>query len=263
MKISVCIIAFNEEKNIAAAVESVLWADEILVVDSESIDATRQIAESLGAKVLIQKWLGFSQQKQFAAECAAHDWIFSLDADERVSDSLKDEILKLKNSPETVLADGYRVPRLSFYMNRPVRHGGWYPDWQLRFYNRQSGKWKAVLVHESVELRENARIEKLRGDILHFSVEGAAHHHEMIGTRYAPLAAEQMFELGKRTSAFKVATVGLTAFLQTYILKGGILDGFAGFCIARFAAHHAFLKHLLLWEMQNQKPKTEDQRPNL
>ena len=258
MKISACIVAFNEEKNIAAALESVSWADEILIVDSESEDATRLIAESLGAKVLTQKWLGFSKQKQFAADRAAHDWIFSLDADERISDQLKDEILKLKQSAETNLADGYRIPRLSFYMNRPIRHGGWYPDWQLRFYNRQRGKWKDVLIHESIELQENARLEKLSGEILHYSVEGAAHHHRMIGTRYAPLAAEQMFERGKRTSPLKVATAGMTAFLQTYILKGGFLDGFAGFCIARFAAHHAFLKHLLLWELQNKKPPIEN-----
>ena len=260
MKISACIIAFNEEKNIAEAVESVSWADEVLIVDSESVDATRSIAESLGAKVLTQKWLGFSKQKQYAADCAAHDWILSLDADERVSEQLKNEILELKNSDESNLADGYRIPRLSIYMNRPIRHGGWYPDWQLRFYNRRAGKWKDVLVHESIELLANARLEKLRGDIYHYSVEGAAHHHRMIGERYAPLAARQMFERGKRTSILKIATAGQTTFLQNYILKGGFLDGFAGFCIARFAAHHAFLKHLLLWEMQNRKREPEVRR---
>ena len=253
VKISACIIAFNEEKNITEAVESVSWADEVLVVDSESVDATRLIAESLGAKVLTQPWLGFSKQKQYAADCAAHDWIFSLDADEQVSEPLKNEILELKSADQSSLADGYRIPRLSFYMNRAIRHGGWYPDWQLRFYNRRAGKWKDLLVHESIELQANARLGKLCGDIHHYSVEGAAHHHRMIGERYAPLAARQMFERSKRTSLFKVATVGQTTFFQTYILKGGFLDGFAGFCIARFAAHHAFLKHLLLWEMQNGK----------
>lgn len=257
VKISACIIAFNEEKKIAEAVKSVSWADEILVVDSESTDATRQIAESLGAKVFIQKWLGFSRQKQFAVARAAHEWIFSLDSDERVSEELKNEILKLKNSPEIDLADGYRIPRLSFYMNRPIRHGGWYPDWQLRFFNRRKGEWKDVLIHESIQLEANARLEKLRGDILHYSVESVSHHHQMIGTRYAPLAAEQMFRRGKKTSPFKVATVGLTTFLQTYVLKAGFLDGFAGFCIARFAAYHSFLKYLLLWEMQNENSKSK------
>lgn len=260
MKISACIIAFNEENKIAEAIESLAWADEILVVDSESADETRTIAESLGAKVTIKKWAGFSAQKQFAADCAAHDWIFSLDADERVSGELKAEILKLKSLPENDLADGYRIPRLSFYMNRPIRHGGWYPDWQLRFFNRRRGKWKDVLIHESVQMNGGAKVEKLSGDILHCTVENASHHHRMIGTRYAPLAAEQMFERGKRTSAFKVATVGSTTFLQNYILRGGFLDGFAGFCIARFAAHHAFLKYLLLWEMQKSRESRVESR---
>ena len=175
---------------------------------------------------------------------AQNDWILSLDADERISEELKAEILKLN-----LQADGYKIPRLSFYLNRPIRHGGWYPDWQIRFFNRQTARWKDVLIHESVEV--DGKVEKLKGDILHFSVENMAHHHRMIGERYAPLAARQMFESGKRTSKIKIYTAGLTTFLQTFVLKAGFLDGFAGFCIARFAAHHAFLKHLLLWELQN------------
>ena len=251
MKISAVIIAFNEEENIEAALKSVAWADEILVVDSESTDRTRLIAESSNAKVLTKKWQGFSKQKQFAVDNAAHDWILSLDADERVSDLLKKEILELKNQSEHSLVSGYRIPRLTFYMNRWIRHGGWYPDWQLRFFNRSKGKWKDVLIHESVQMQENCHIEKLSGDILHYSIPDASYHNRMIATRYAPLAAEQMFISGRKTSPPKIFTAGLTAFLQTYVLKLGFFDGLAGFCIARFAAHHAFLKHLLLWEMQN------------
>lgn len=251
MKISAVIIAFNEEQNIAGAITSVDWADEVLVIDSESADGTRAVAESLKAKVLIRKWQGFSKQKQFAVDQAAHDWIFSLDADERVSDELKSEILALKNQPANSLAEGYKISRLTFYMNQPIRHGGWYPDWQLRFFNRQNGKWKKILVHESIEMRKNAPVKKLKNDILHYSIPDAFYHNRMIADRYAPLAAEQMFRRGRKTSRLKVYTAGITAFLQTYALKLGFLDGFAGFCIARFAAHHAFLKHLLLWEMQN------------
>lgn len=251
MKISACIIAFNEEKNIGDAIKSLDWADEIILVDSNSTDRTREIAESFDVKVILQDWPGFSKQKQFAVDRALHDWIFSLDADERVSEQLKTEILHLKSLPAESLADGYKIPRLSFYMNRAIKHGGWYPDWQLRFFNRAKGKWKDVMIHESFEMAENARIQSLRGDILHYSVENAAYHHRLIGERYAPLAAEQMFRSGRRTSPVKIATAGVFAFLQTYILKTGFLDGLPGFCIARFAAHHAFLKHLLLWEKQN------------
>lgn len=260
MKISAVIIAFNEEENIAAAIQSIVWADEILVVDSESTDKTRAIAESSNAKVLTKKWQGFSKQKQFAVDNAAHDWIFSLDADERVSDLLRSEILKLKNQPENSLASGYKIPRITFYMNRWIRHGGWHPDWQLRFFNRTKGKWKDVLIHESVQMQEGGRIGKLSGEILHYSIPDAAYHNRMIANRYAPLAAEQMFARGRKTSPVKVFTAGLTAFLQTYFLKLGFLDGLAGFCIARFAAHHAFLKHILLWEMQkSSKSKIQSQ----
>ncbi len=179
MKISAVIIAFNEEKNIADAIKSVAWADEVLVVDSESTDKTKAIAESLGAKFLTKKWLGFSKQKQFAVEMAAHDWIFSLDADERVSSRLKNEILRLKSQPESHLSPGYKIPRLTFYMNRWIRHGGWYPDWQLRFFDRRKGKWKDLLIHESVQIEENARVEKLTGDILHYSIPDAAYHNRI------------------------------------------------------------------------------------
>ncbi len=255
MKISAVIIAFNEEKNIAQAVESVAWADEILVVDSESTDETRQIAESLGAKILTQNWLGYAGQKQFAADNAANDWVFSLDADERISDELKIEILQLKMLPEDTLADGYKIPRLSFYMNRPIRHSTWYPDWQLRFYNRRRGKWKDVLVHESVSMIDGATIKKLRGDILHFSMENVAHHNRKLTQVYAPLAAEQMYLQGKRTSPIKIVFAGFSAFFQNFILKGGFLDGFPGFCIARFASHYTFLKYLLLWEKLKEESK--------
>lgn len=247
VKISAVIIAFNEEKDIAKAVESVSWADEVIVVDSESTDRTREIAEGLAARVLIRKWTGFSDQKRFAADQAANDWILSLDADEIVSPELKEEILKL----DLKEADGFCIPRLSFYMGRAIRHSGWYPDGQLRLFDRTKGQWKKVHIHESVEMKSGTRLSRLKNDILHFSVKSASHHHRMIGERYAPLAAEQMFADGKRTTPLKIAVAGPTAFLRHYFVKLGFLDGLPGFSIASFAAHHAFLKHLLLWEKQN------------
>ena len=251
VKITAAIITFNEQENIAEAIESLSWADEILVVDSESMDRTRYKAANRGAKILVRKWEGFASQKQFAVEQAENDWIFSLDADERVSPELREEILLIKAGDTS--ADGYMIPRLSIYMSRPIRNGGWYPDWQVRLFDRRKGRWKNVLVHESFQLEDDAHIGKLKGDILHFSVENAAHHHRMIGERYAPLAAQQMFDDGRRTSPLKIASVGASAFVRSYFLKAGFLDGLPGFIIAKFAAHHAFLKHVLLWEMQNGK----------
>jgi glycosyltransferase involved in cell wall biosynthesis len=250
MKISATIITLNEEANIRDACDSLAWADEIVVVDSGSTDKTREIAEGCGARVVVKDWPGFAAQKQFAAEQASHDWIFSLDADERISEELKASIVKLRKTSEDQRADGYRMARRSFYQGQWIKGGGWYPDWQLRMYRKARGKWQPRHIHESVKMDATARLEKLDGDILHYSVRDAAHHHRMIGERYAPLAARQMFEAGRRTSALKIATAGPAAFLGSLVLKGGFRDGVAGISIAGFAAHHAFLKHLMLWEKQ-------------
>ncbi len=253
MKISAVIIAGNEETKVGDAIRSVDWADEVLVIDSESTDRTREIAESLGARVITRTWTGFSAQKQFAVDAASFDRIFSLDADERVSPELKDEINAIVTGSEDDIADGYRIPRLTFYMGRPIRHGGWYPDWQLRFFDRRKAHWKDVLIHESVKMDAGTVVERLKGEIIHYSIDSAAEHHRLIGERYAPFAAQQAFAKGRMTSKLKIFFAGPIAFFSTFILKAGFLDGFAGFCIARFAAHHAFLKHICLWELQNDK----------
>lgn len=250
MKISATIITFNEELNIKDACESVAWADEIVVVDSESTDATRDIASACGARVIVNPWPGFGAQKQFAVDQAQNDWIFSLDADERVSADLRRSIEIVKSRPEAELPDGFLVSRRTFYQQRWIRGGGWYPDRQLRLFNRTKGRWKQRHIHESVTMNPGARIGELGGDLLHYTSPNAAYHHRMIGERYAPLAARQMLEEGRRTSIAGVACAGPAAFLRSFILKGGFRDGFAGFTIASFAAHHAFLKHLMLWEKQ-------------
>lgn len=234
------------------ACDSVAWADEIVVVDSNSTDQTRELAEACGARVIINAWPGFGAQKQFAVEQARHEWIFSLDADERVSDELRDSILSLRNAKESELADGYEIARRTYYQQRWIRGGGWYPDRQLRLFKKSKGHWKQRHIHESVTMNPGARVGRLAGDLLHYTAHDAADHHRMIGERYAPLAALQMFEEGRRTSPLGVAAAGPAAFIRSLILKGGLRDGFAGFTIASFAAHHAFLKHLMLWEKQRQ-----------
>lgn len=249
MNISAVIITHNEAENIRAACESVAWADEVVVVDSESTDATREIAASCGARVLTNKWPGFAAQKQFATDAAAHDWVFSLDADERVSPELASSIVHLRQKQE-VLADGYRVARRTFYLGRWIRGGGWYPDYQLRLFDRRQGNWGDRLIHESFVMKQGSRVETLSGDLLHHTVRDTAHHQQMIEERYAPLGAQQMFREGKRTSALHGAVAGPSAFFRSYILKGGFRDGAAGLTIAKFAARHAKLKHKLLMELQ-------------
>ncbi|MGH9949308.1 MAG: glycosyltransferase family 2 protein [Pyrinomonadaceae bacterium] len=253
MQISAVIITFNEEAKIADALRSVAWADEILVIDSNSADRTVEIARAMNAKVIVRDWPGFSEQKQFGSDSATHDWIFSLDADERVTPKLQTEIEAIKNHAD--ILDGYATPRLSIYMGREIRHSGWHPDRQLRFFNRRKGSWNRRPIHESVIMHDGATTGKLHGEILHYSVDSAAHHHKMIGERYAPLAAKHMFDNGRRTTAIGTAIAGPAAFIRSYILKAGFLDGFPGFCIAAFAAYHSYLKHLMLWELQNAKLK--------
>jgi glycosyltransferase involved in cell wall biosynthesis len=251
MKISAVIIAGNEESKIADAISSVDWADEVLVIDSESKDRTKEIADSLGARVITRQWPGFSAQKQFGVDAAEFDWIFSLDADERVSPDLSAEIKQLRDAGREPASAGYRIPRSSSYMGRQIKHSGWYPDWQMRLFDRRKGRWSDALIHESFKLNEGETSQKLNGDIVHITVDDASDHHRMIGERYAPLAARQMFDRGRRTSVLKLITAAPLAFFSSFILKAGFLDGMPGYCIARFSAHHAFLKHLLLWELQN------------
>ena len=250
MKISATIITLNEEENIREALASVDWADERIVVDSGSTDKTCEIAEAAGARVIRNDWPGFARQKQFAAEQAQHEWIFSLDADERVSAELADSIAALKKLSDEQRADGYRIARRSFYLGRWIKGGGWYPDRQLRLYRKARGRWADRHIHESVRMDEDARVENLAGDILHYSMRDSAQHHLMIGERYAPLGALQMFEEGRRTSRLRIATAAPIGFIRSFVLKGGFRDGLAGLTIARFAGHHDFLKHLMLWEMQ-------------
>jgi glycosyltransferase involved in cell wall biosynthesis len=262
MKISATIITFNEAENIRDACESVAWADEIVVVDSESTDETREIAERCGARVIVNAWPGFSAQKQFAVDAAAHDWIFSLDADERASPSLRSSIMALRNADESRLADGYRVARRAFYLGRWIRGGGWYPDYQLRFFNRTRGRWRDRLIHESVAMDEGARVETLKGDLLHYTIRDSAQHQRMIETRYAPLGAQQMLRDGRRTSTLQTNLAGPAAFVRSFVLKGGWRDGRAGLTIARFAARHAALKHTILFKLQNEKSEEASQSPS-
>jgi glycosyltransferase involved in cell wall biosynthesis len=257
MKISATIITHNEAANIRDACESVSWADEILVVDSESTDNTRQIAAAGGARVIINPWPGFAEQKQLAVNSAVNDWIFSLDADERVSPELRTSINELRRCSESELAAGYRLARRAFYLGRWIRGGGWYPDYQLRLFNRNLGHWGDRVIHESVVIRRGARVETLTGDLLHYSMRDTAHHRRMIEERYAPLGAQQMFREGKRTSSLRSMVAGPAAFVRSFVLKAGFRDGRAGWVIAKMAAYHASLKHSLLYKLQQRKMESQ------
>src|SRR5215813_6272031 len=165
VKISATIITYNEERNIARAVESLRCADEILVVDSGSSDRTVEIAEKLGARVIDSPWPGYAKQKNFAGERASHDWILSIDADESLSEALEAEIWRLKKNGTEY--DAYTMPRLAQYLGRWIRHSGWYPDRKIRLYDRRKATWVGDYVHESVKVE--GRLGHLDSNLLHFT----------------------------------------------------------------------------------------------
>lgn len=249
MKISAIVITRNEEQNLADALRSLAWADEIIVVDSESTDRTVAIARAFTERIIVRAWPGYAAQKNFAAEQARFDWIFSLDADERVSEALAREIAQLKQTDEPTAA-GFEMPRRAHYLGRWIKHSGWYPDYKLRLYDRRRGRWRGDYVHEGIEL--DGKVERFKGDLLHYTVRDASDHHLRID-RYTTLAARQSYAQGKRASVGSIMLVPLATFIRSYVFKLGFLDGLQGLAIARFAAHYAFLKNLKLWEMSHKQ----------
>jgi glycosyltransferase involved in cell wall biosynthesis len=247
-RLSVTIITKNEADHIAAAIESVSWADEIVVVDAESSDGTPAIAGRYTERVIVRPWPGYAAQKNYAASIAAHDWILSLDADERVTPALADEI-------KTLLATaprhpGYRMPRVTWHLGRWFRTTDWYPDDQLRLYDRRAGEWKGNYVHESVSVRGTAG--RLRGELQHFAFRDISDHLETID-RYTTYAALQMHEQGQRAGLLQIAFHPPLAFMRNYVLRGGVRDGLAGLVVSTLNSYYVFLKFAKLWEI-NQVP---------
>jgi glycosyltransferase involved in cell wall biosynthesis len=246
VKISVTIITRNEEDRIAEALASVAWADEIVVVDAESTDRTVEIARRYTDRIIINPWPGYAAQKNFADRQASHEWILSLDADERVSPELRQSIERLKR--EGPRHDGYRIPRRAWYLGRWINHSGWYPDYQLRLYRRDCARWQGDYVHESVQVE--GRVGTLTGDLWHLTRRSLAEHHEVLG-RYTTLAAEGDLAQGKTVGFLDLLLKPPLTFLRSYLLKQGFRDGIPGLVIASFAAYYVFLKQAKLWEKQH------------
>jgi glycosyltransferase involved in cell wall biosynthesis len=245
LPLSVVIIALNEEANIARAIASVKdWVSEVLVYDSGSTDKTAAIASSSGAKVVTGPWLGFGPTKNKASELAANSWILSIDSDEEVSPELKSEI-----SQKFSLLDessAYRVPRRSFYLRRWINHGGWYPDYQTRLFNRKNAAWNAAEIHEKVEAKNYSMLASNLNHYVFRNIE----HQVSTNNKYSSLQAKEMFKQGKRFSWFKFFTKPAVKFFECYFLKLGFLDGWAGFVIAKSASYSVFLKWAKLYELE-------------
>jgi (heptosyl)LPS beta-1,4-glucosyltransferase len=242
--VTATIITFNEAANVRAALESLSWADEIIVVDSESTDDTVAIARNFTSKVIVRPWPGYSAQKNFAAEQASHDWIFSLDADERVTPALAAEVKQVLARPAS--SAGYRVPRVTFHLGRWMRSTDWYPDYQLRLYDRRRGRWSGKYVHESVKV--DGGVEDLTGELQHYAYRDLAHHFQTMD-RYTTLAARQMFEEGRRAGFFDLLLHPPAAFVRNYVLRGGFKDGVPGLIVSAMNARYVGLKFAKLWEL--------------
>jgi glycosyltransferase involved in cell wall biosynthesis len=240
--VTATVITFNEAANIRAALASLSFADEIVVVDSQSTDDTVAIARLFTDKVFVRPWPGYVAQKNFAAEQASHDWILSLDADERISEPLADEIRALAAGD----AAGYRIPRVTFHLGRWLRSTDWYPDFQLRLYERRRARWTGRHVHESVKVE--GPVGRLSAEILHYAYRDLSHHLQTMD-RYTTLAARQMFEDGRRAGWWDLATHPPAAFLRNYLLRGGFRDGVPGLIVSAMNARYVGLKLAKLWEL--------------
>lgn len=246
-RVSVTIITLNEADHIGAAIDSAAWADEVLVVDSGSSDGTTDIARAKGATVLCRDWSGYVDQKNHAAERASHDWIFSLDADERITPALAAEIRRLLSTEPP--ARGYRLPRVTYHLGRWVRTTDFYPDFQTRLYDRRAARWRGKYVHESVVV--DGAVGRLRSELEHYSFRNLRDQLDRIN-HYTTLAARQMHEAGRRAGPLDLVVHPPAAFLRNYVLRRGMLDGWAGLTISVMNAYSVFLKFAKLWEMQRQ-----------
>ena len=242
--VSVTIVTLNEAEHIAAAIDSASWADEVIVVDSGSTDDTVRIAGEKGARVSTRAWTGYIDQKNHAATLARNDWVFSLDADERIPPSLAAEIQELLRTEPS--RRGYRVPRVTFHLGRWIRTTDFYPDYQTRLYDRRAARWQGRYVHESV--RVEGGTGQLKHDLEHYSFRDLSDQVARLN-HYATLAARQMHESGRRANAFDLLVHPPAAFLRNYLLRRGILDGSTGLVISLVNSYGVFLKFAKLWEL--------------
>lgn len=244
LPLSCVVIVKNEEKNIVDCLRSASFAEEIIVMDSGSTDRTCERASSMGAKVVQQEWLGFGPQKAKVTEMAKFDWVLNIDADERVSDELRSEIETLW--PTLDPQSGYLIPRRSFHLGRWIHFGGWYPDYQLRLYNKKFSQWDSAQIHEKVR---SPHQRKLKSPLHHF-VFRHLHHQIETNNRYSSLQAEELFRRGKRFSFVKLVVKPWSKFFECYLWKRGFMDGLPGFIIAVGAGYSVFLKWAKLWELE-------------
>ena len=237
--LSVVIITYNEEKNIGRCLESVQHiADDIVVVDSFSTDATEKICKKFNVNFIQREWEGYSKTKNFANTMTQYPWILSLDADEALSEELKQSILKIKQQNECVTAE---FNRLTNYCGTWIKHCGWYPDKKIRIFDKTNSEWQGT-IHEKLIINSEKPVIHLKGDCLHYSYYTLEDHYKQVDY-FTDLLAKDYHEKGKKVSLIKLYMSPMVKFMRDYIIKLGILDGYAGFKISIISAYATYLKY--------------------
>lgn len=241
--ISVCIITKNEEANIARCVKSVHWADEIIVVDAQSSDRTRNIARENGARVIERPWEGFAKQKEFAVMQASYEWVLSLDADEDVTPELKKEILEVISSGTRM--NGFEIARKSFFLGKWMRYGGWYPGYQLRLFKKSASRMNHRPVHEG--FAAEGAVGRLSSDINHYTYSSLHQYIDKMND-YSSLDVMNKIATRKAVRWYNFILNPLSAFLRMYVSQQGYRDGLHGFFLAWYSALHVLVIYAKCWE---------------
>ena len=242
-RLSVVVVTLNEEARLRDCLLSVAWTDEIVVVDAQSTDKTASIAREFTDHVFVRPWPGFAEQKNFGLAQATGDWLLSLDADEEVPSPLKDEILATIGRCDAAV--GYRIARRNVFWGRWVRHGGLYPDWQLRLFRRGRGTFLGHAVHESV--RVDGPVGGLHHALVHRSYRDVSDFLQR-ADRYSTLAAEAWITEGRRVRRRDLVLRPLGRFLTMYVVRAGVLDGWRGFLLASLYAYYVLIREAKIWE---------------
>jgi len=253
MEISAVVITYNEETRLEGALKSLQGiVSEIVVVDCHSSDGTVKLARKYTDKVFERTWTNFADQKNFANSKAAFPWILSLDADERVSPELRQELLELKEmEPE---CSGFSIPRQVYYLRRWVCHSGWYPDRKIRLFRKDKARWEGEYVHEKLEV--DGKIEKLKGPIHHFTYRNIAEHLARIN-KFSDLGAQKLYAQKKKCRWYHLVCLPFFRFVRAYLLKRGFLDGFAGLVISVLTGYAVFVRYAKLREIWKKGERIE------
>jgi glycosyltransferase involved in cell wall biosynthesis len=252
-QISVLVITLNEEANIGRCLDSVKdIADEIIVVDSYSTDNTESIVKNKGGKFFQNKFIDYVSQHNYADHQASFDHILTIDADEVLSDDLKESIKMVKKYWKY---DGYSMNRMTNYCGKWIKNSGWYPDIKLRLYDRRKGRWIGNKIHERFTLVEGATKGHLKGDLLHYSFTSIAQHVSQ-ANKFTDMTAIAAFELGKKSNCSKIIFAPILKFIRDYFLNFGFLDGYYGFIICQISANATFLKYVKLKQLNKESKKS-------